>query len=251
MNERFQFLRTYADSLIELEKADKDLARELAWKIIQYWIYNKNEDSWNPIIEAMFVQIKLMIDKGQSISKANSENWKRWWRPSKNWENSQKANWKRTENETKTNEKQIESESKTKKSKIENRKDKIENNINNKLTLISEDKSSQESYWNEEVNRCLSLIKTFNHWILNWSDSLNRRHAWNLINKLKKFDSVVKWEYLRDEVLEWILTVISQNDFYRWKIGSPKLIYDNLWTLVQVCWKESKNLQGTTTLQVI
>jgi hypothetical protein len=36
MNERFQFLRTYADSLVELEKADKDLARELAWKIIQY-----------------------------------------------------------------------------------------------------------------------------------------------------------------------------------------------------------------------
>ena len=45
MNERFQFLKTYADSLIELEKADKDLARELARKIIQYGIYNNDYDS--------------------------------------------------------------------------------------------------------------------------------------------------------------------------------------------------------------
>ena len=62
MNERFQFLKTYADSLNELAKADENLAKELAWKIIQYGIYDDNIISENPIIEAMFVQIKLMID---------------------------------------------------------------------------------------------------------------------------------------------------------------------------------------------
>jgi hypothetical protein len=39
MNERFQFLRTYAESLNELAKADEQLSKDLARKIIQYGIY--------------------------------------------------------------------------------------------------------------------------------------------------------------------------------------------------------------------
>jgi hypothetical protein len=34
--ERFSFLRTYADSLNELAKADQELAEKLARRIIQY-----------------------------------------------------------------------------------------------------------------------------------------------------------------------------------------------------------------------
>ena len=62
MQDRFQFLKTYADTLNELAKADMELAKELAWKIIQYGIYDENVASNNPIIEALFVQIKLMLD---------------------------------------------------------------------------------------------------------------------------------------------------------------------------------------------
>ena len=62
MQDRFQFLKTYADTLNELAKADIELAKELAWKIIQYGIYDENVASNNPIIEALFVQIKLMLD---------------------------------------------------------------------------------------------------------------------------------------------------------------------------------------------
>ena len=93
MNERFQFLKTYAESLNELSKADEQLAKDLARKIIQYGIYWVDEKSWNPIVEAMFVQIKLMIDKWQEITEKNRTNWKKWWAPEwnsnavKNWEN--------------------------------------------------------------------------------------------------------------------------------------------------------------------
>lgn len=78
MNERFQFLRTYAESINELAKADETLANGLARKIIQYGIYWIDENSWSPIIEAMFVQIRVMIDKGQDITeKRRNANQKR------------------------------------------------------------------------------------------------------------------------------------------------------------------------------
>lgn len=254
--DRFQVLRSYAESIKTLAKGDKQLARELAYRVIMYGIYWKEPDSdTNPIVVALFTQIKIPIDTGKNISKINSENWKKWWRPIKDWKNSQKANWKRTESETKPNEKQDESEQESEKNQnIKYKKENIKNNLNNNLSVISaEAQEEKKSYWNEEVNKCLTLIKTFNHWVINWSDSNNRKQARNLILKLKKFDSVVKWQYKRDEVLEWILTVISQNEYYRWKIGSPKLIYDNLWTLVQVCWKESDKLKQKqdVSLQVI
>lgn len=245
MNDRFQFLKTYADSLIELEKADKDLARELAWKIINYWIYNKNEDSWNPIIEAMFVQIKVMLDKGQDITEKRRN------------ANKQRTNIQQTDNKNEQNltkdEQKITNEEQTplkdKKENIKNKNNKINDN---KLSLISEDKSSQDNYWNKDVNLCLSLIKQFNNWIINWADSNNRKYAWNLIRKLKQLDSVQKWKYSWSEVLESILMIISKDEYHRTKIGSPQLIFNNLATLIQRCWAiwEKQN-QGTTTLELI
>ena len=247
--DRFQVLKSYAESIKTLAKWDELLARELAYRVIMYWIYGAEPPvNSNPILLALFNQMKLPIQKCRA----------KWWNAVKNWEkvwNQIEIKWNSNGNQNEItwvsndNQSEIKPEQNI---KYKNKKEK-----NNSLTAISwtevQQENEKKSYWNEDVNKCLTLIKTFNHWVMNGSDSNNRKQAWNLINKLKTFDSVVKWDYKRDEVLEWILTVISQNEYYRWKIGSPKLIYDNLWTLVQVCWKETSKLKQRqeTSLELI
>ena len=179
MNERFQFLRTYAESINELAKADENLANGLARRIIQYGIYWINEDSWSPIIEAMFIQIKIMIDNWIALAEKNKENWKKWWAPTgnqnaiKNWENGikqPKNNPKTTQKQPKTN-------------KIENIKYKKENIITlSKDNVV--DKSTKE-YWDKEVNKCLELIKQYNNGIIDWTQANQRRFGKHLVNKLK------------------------------------------------------------------
>lgn len=122
MSDRFQFLKSYADVIQNVAQADKWLAWELALKIINYWIYWINEDSWNPMVEALFIQIKIMIDKWLEITGKNKENWKKWWRP----KNPNKT-------ETKPNDNPDITKIENRKKKIENRKDKIENNIEEKI----------------------------------------------------------------------------------------------------------------------
>lgn len=242
-SERFQFLRTYLDSLDKLAEADEVLAKELAWKIIQYWIKWEDENSWNPIIEAMFVQIKLMIDNGKEITERNKENWKKWWRP----KNQNKT-------EIKPNDNQNETELKPKKTKIENRKDKIENN----LLSLSKDKGwtevqlEEEKYWKEEVNECLELIKSYNWWIIDWTIKNQRRYANMLVNKLEKLESVKEWKFTRYDTLEIILKVISQNKYYAPKITSPENIFRNLSILMQQCKVDiSKASSSSIVLQSI
>lgn len=221
MNERFQFLRTYADSLNELAKADESLAKELAWKIIQYGIYDENIISENPIIEAMFIQIKLMIDNWKAITDKNRENWKKWWRP---------KNPNKTETKPKQNPNETETEAKQ--TKIENRKDKIENNI---LTLSKDKEEDKSSYGNEEINKCLELIKNYNNGIIDWTQQNQRRFGKHLINKLKELDSIKDWRFTWEQTLEIILKVVSVNKFYSSKITSPEAIYRNLSLLMNVC----------------
>ena len=117
--DRFQFLATYWETLNELKKADEQLAKDLAWKIIQYGLYWNNEESWNPILEAIFIQIKRMIDTWKEIIDKNRENWKKWWRPKNPNKTQTKPNW--NPNQTKIE---------NRKEKIENKKKKIENNNN-------------------------------------------------------------------------------------------------------------------------
>lgn len=236
MNERFQFLRTYADSLRELSKADENLAKELAWKIIQYGIYDENIISENPIIEAMFVQIKLMIDNWRAIADKNRENWKKWWRP----KNPNKT-------ETKPNDNPDKSESKAKETKIENIKDKKEN-----ILSLSKDNEDKSSYWNADINKCLELIKNYNWWIIDWTQQNQRNFAKHLINKLKKLDSIQDWKYTWEDTLEIILKIISQNKYYSSKITSPEAIYRNLAVLMQVCKNDiTKANAENTVLQTI
>ena len=235
MNDRFAFLKTYADSLVELEKADKDMARELAWKIIQYWIYNNDYDSENPIVEAMFVQIKVMLDRWQDITEKRRN------------ANKQRTNINKKEqkgtNEEQKRTKEEQNEIKDKKENIKEKKENKEDN--NSLKAID------KSYGNEEVNLCIGLIKKFNNGIVNWAETKQRQYAWNLITKLKKLDNVSNWKYTRNEVLESMLMLCSNDKYYASKTTSPELIYYNIWPLLKRCNELWEKNQGTTTLQLI
>lgn len=233
MNERFQFLKSYSDVINQVAKADEWLAEKLCMKIVRYGIEWIDEDSGNPILEWLFVQIKIMIDKGQEISEKNKENWKKWWRP-KN----------RNKTETKPNWNQTETELKPKKTKIENRKEKIENNV---ITL-SNDNEEKLSYWNDDINKCLELIKTYNNGIVDWTQQNQRRFAKHLINKLNWLENVKKGKFTRYETLDILLKIISQNKFYCTKITSPEKIYRELGTLMSVC---KKDIQDKSTESIV
>lgn len=232
--EKFTFLKVYADSISKLAEWNEQLAKDLCRKIIQYWIYWIDEEWNDPIVEALFIQIKVMIDKWKEISIANSENWKKWWRPPKT---------KKTE--TKAKQKPTETEHEAKKNNIEHRtynNEQINNNI-----ILSDDTESKDSveYWNADVNECLNLIKKFNWWLIDWTVKNNRRYAKMLIDKLKKLDSIQNWKFTRNETLEIILTVISKNKYHASKITSSELIYRNLAVLMQACKTDFNKAQSS------
>ena len=238
--ERFQFLKTYADSINQLAKADESLAKDLLRKIMQYWIYDENIDTQNPIIEAMFVQIKVMLDNGKELSNKNKENWKKWWRPKKQKETETKPNQNPNETDLKAKKNPNESETKAKKNKIENRKEKKENikeenKENNNLKVISD---TEQEYGNPEINLLIDLIKSFNWWIIDWTIKEQRQYGYLLLQKLKKLPSVEEWKFKRNEVLETILRIISQSKYHSWKIVSTEKIFRNLTLLMQECKKE-------------
>jgi len=218
MNERFQFLKSYSDVINQVAKADEWLAEKLCMKIVRYWIEWINEDSWNPILEWLFVQIKIMIDKGQDITQKRRN-----------------ANQKRTniqQNLTKQEQNLTNDEQTAPKKKIENRKDKIENNL---ITLSKDNEEDKSSYGNEEINKCLELIKNYNNGLIDWTKQNQRRFAKHLISKLKQLDSIKDWKYTWWDTLEIILKIISQNKYYSSKITSPEAIYRNLAILMQQC----------------
>ena len=218
MNERFQFLKSYSDVINQVAKADEWLAEKLCMKIVRYWIEWINEDSWNPILEWLFVQIKIMIDKGQDITQKRRN-----------------ANQKRTniqQNLTKQEQNLTNDEQTAPKKKIENRKDKIENNL---ITLSKDNEEDKSSYGNEEINKCLELIKQYNNGLIDWTKQNQRRFAKHLISKLNQLDSIKDWKYTWQDTLEIILKIISQNKYYSSKITSPEAIYRNLAVLMQQC----------------
>lgn len=231
--ERFQFLKTYADSLNELAKADQGLAEKLAWRIIQYWIYENNENSWNPVVEAMFVQIKLMLDNWKEISeKRRKANQKRTNIEQKITNDEQK--WTKI-NKTGTNDEQNEPKDKIEKIKKKKENIKEENKENNNLKVISD---TEQEYWNSEINLLINLIKNFNWWIIDWTIKEQRQYGYLLLQKLKKLPSVEEWKFKRNEVLETILRIISQSKYHSWKIVSTEKIFRNLTLLMQECKKE-------------
>lgn len=244
MQDRFQFLKTYADTLNELAKADMELAKELAWKIIQYGIYDENVASNNPIIEALFVQIKLMLDNWKAISKANTENWKKGWAPTGN-KNAVKT-WEINTKQPKNNQRTTEKQAKTsKRENIKEENNKIENNNN---IILSDNETTKVVYGDSEVNKCLELIKQYNNGLIDWTQKNQRYFAKHLINKLKTFDKVKSWQFTWDATLEVILKVISHDEYYATKITSPEKIYRDLTALVKQTQKNYNKVVSTNVI---
>lgn len=96
----------------------------------------------------------------------------------------------------------------------------------------------QSTYWDQDINECLEIIKRFNWWIIDWTQKEQRIYWKNLIWKLKEIESVKNWNYTRSQVLETILQIVSQNTYHAQKIAWPKKIYYELWWLMQICKSE-------------
>lgn len=227
----FPVLESYANSIKTLYTWDKAIAGELSYRIIQYGIYGTPPPkNTNPIVVALFNQIKLAIDKGR----AQIINGTKWGRPKKafkDYENSQKPNPNPTNNPTVT-------QPKANRNKIENNK--IENNSNNtSITILTDSKATPKEYGDSNINECIEIIKGFNGWIINGAEKKQRIYAKNLIAKLQKTELVTTGGYTWQDILK-VLAIVKNNPYHSAKLGSPELIYYNLASLLQVCEDEFK-----------
>lgn len=230
---KFVFMETYFETVEELKKHDPELANQLLEAIVQYWLYGIEPD--NPLIKALLVQIQYMIDTWKEISEKKSTAMK--------WNKNAVKTYQKQSKQKKT-EKNSEEQNETEKTEKENKKEK-ENVI---ILSSNEDKSASTVYWNEEINECLEIIKSFNGWMIDWTQKMNRIYWKNLIWKLKQAPPVSSGNYSRQETLKAVLNVISKNKYHAWKITSPELIYRNLTLLFQVCEKEWMNQAVIQTL---
>ena len=231
MNEELESIsifNSYVKSIDQLARWDMQLAQELSYWIIQFGIkWIEPPADANPFMLSAFEQIKVPLMK---------------WR--NKWKNAKK---KSIEDEEKIKSKskwnQIEIKSKSNDDKKKNKKENKNNNLN--ILSSNEDKSASTSYWNEDINECLEIIKSFNGWIIDWTVKWNRIYAKNLIGKLKESPPVKNW-YTWQETLKAIIQIVSENKFHRAKITNPKTIYENLWLLLQICketWIQTQQIQ--------
>ena len=136
-------------------------------------------------------------------------------------------------------------ESEWKQKEKENKKENKNNNLN---TLSSnEDNGASTEYGNSEINECIEIIKSFNWWMIDWTQRRNRIYWKNLIGKLKHSPPVQNW-FTWQNTLQAILQIVSNNKFHRSKITNPKSIYDNLTLLLQLCEQEWMQNQVIQTL---
>ena len=225
--EKFYFFNSFLDTARAIE--DEKLRLEYMMAVAEYWIEGKESD--NPLVRALMVQTKFVLDRSQEISVSASEKWKKWWAPKGN-KNACK-NLENTSKQPKTNKNNLK-QTKTSEEEVEEEVEKENNN----LSISSDIDKEQSSYWNEEINNCLEIIKKFNWWIIDWTKKEQRIYWKNLIWKLKEIESVKLWNYTRDQVLETILQIVSQNTYHAQKIAWPKKIYYELWWLMQICKSE-------------
>lgn len=206
----------------------KELKSEKLLVAFVEYMFEDVEPQWlNSLEQTIRNSLVVRMDNLKKKSVAWSKS--RWWgRPKKTTDiTTEKKEKKQQKNNTKTTEKQ--------QVKVED-KDKVKDNINNNLSPIGD--KEQSSYWDENINKCLEIIKKFNWWISDWTQKEQRIYWKNLIWKLKEIDSVKNWNYTRDQVLETILQIVSQNTYHAQKIAWPKKIYYELWWLMQICKSE-------------
>ena len=104
---------------------------------------------------------------------------------------------------------------------------------NKKETLV--EVSETKTYWDNEINECLDMIKSQNWWNIDGTQKENRIRGKHLINKISQMDSVKAWKFTRQSVLQVVLEKIGADKYYCWKITSPKRIYYDWTTLTSRC----------------
>ena len=233
MNEELESIsifNSYVKSIDQLARWDMQLAQELSYWIIQFGIkWIEPPADANPFMLSAFEQIKVPLMK---------------WR--NKWKNAKKKS-DEHENEIKSESNQNQNEIKSK-SNDDKKKNKKENKNNNLNTLSSnEDNGASTEYGNSEINECLEIIKSFNGWMIDWTQKRNRIYWKNLIWKLKHSPPVQNW-FTWQNTLQAILQIVSNNKFHRSKITNPKSIYDNLTLLLQLCEQEWMQNQVIQTL---
>lgn len=263
--DRFQVLKSYAISIKTLYEADEGLAKELSFRIIQYWIFGTPPPKKsNPIMLALFEQMKIPIDKCRNKSQNAVKNWGKVW-------NQIEIKWKSNDNQNDIKWESNENQNEIKpKENIKYKNIKYINSINTinsdtegkniePLIVIdgaeekekSSAKKEKETYWNSDVNLCLELIKKYNGGCIDGAEKQERQYARNLITKLKKLEMVQDNSYRWEEILELILKVISGDEYYATKIGGAKQIYYNLATLLQRCKVSISKHKPTVSIQAI
>lgn len=209
------------------------------------YMFEDVEPQWlNEQEKILFESLRVRMNNQKKKSEAWTIWWKKshwWWRP----ENKQKTTEQQTKNKQKTSKKQAKKQAENNQVKVED-KDKEIRNINISISNDIDTEAEASEYWNEEINKCLNLIKAYNWWLVDWTVKNNRRFAKLLIDKLNKLESIQSWKYTWNATLEIILKVISQNKYHAPKITSPELIYRNLAILMQACkndiWKQQNNI---------
>ena len=223
------------------------------------------------------------------LQKARSDAWSssHWgWRPKKTTNDESKETTKKQQKNNTSNNKKTTNETTNWTTKKQEDKDKVKDKEedNNKINISSsseeesvawiveweiveensdlknldweeeKEKSSakkEKEFWDEEINKCMAIIKSHNSWIINWSEKTWRKYCRNLILKLKSIEKVKQGNITREQVLEMILATAKENEFHSSKTTSPELIYYNLSTLLDVCRNEFKKQQGSITLHAL
>lgn len=219
--------RIHEEMLDSISHLDEATQNKVVMAYVKYQLYNEEPSKDDVLVYSIFKAKQFDLDGVKNDIKASVENWKKGGRPVKDFENKQKPkhNLKQPNDNLKETEKEKEKEKEIEKE-----------NINNNLSPIGD--KEQSSYWDENINKCLEIIKKFNWWISDWTQKEQRIYWKNLIWKLKEIDSVKNWNYTRDQVLETILQIVSQNTYHAQKIAWPKKIYYELWWLMQICKSE-------------
>lgn len=102
---------------------------------------------------------------------------------------------------------------------------------------------TKTEYGKEDTIKVIALIKEYNEWMVDDTHQDQQRYARHLLNKLRTNDGVKAWRFTWEALLEAILKVISRNEYHSHKITSPKKIYYNLVSLIQICKQEKQRIE--------
>lgn len=214
-------LKSYVESIDELARWDIQLAQELSYWIIQYWIkWIEPPEDTNPFVMSPFKQIKKALEKGRNkgkCAKKDSEDEEE--------ENQNEIKWKSNENQNEIKTESNGNKNKNKKEK-ENKKEKIENNL---LTLSKDNVETEVSnFWNKEINELITNLKEQANSLWIAYDSTKERYFAKFILTAKEYwDFCEKIWQDRTEFAVNIMKASIHINYWKWICWWPMKIYQN------------------------